>query len=304
MILGGLLFVLGLCVGSFINSFLWRYSNKKTFKGRSICPKCGKKIAWYDNLPVISWFILRGKCRSCKKPISIQYPMVELMTGIIFGIVGVFSNPSSVISSVIDRSLSQKGVSPLAILGQNGLILNFTLLFLILIVVAVLITISVHDHKTKEIPNGFNMFFIIAAFLYLLVSNYSGSGLRFNAQNITYGLMTAAIAFAFFYSFVYFSKETWMGGGDAKFAFGMGLLLGPANTFLAILLGSVIGSIYGLSAIFLSNLKKNHLNSKKTKIVNLSSEIPFGPFLAIGTYVSLLFGTKIIELYVKIILGT
>jgi len=77
-------FIFGLLIGSFINCLAWRLYKEETIFGRSYCPKCLKKIKWYDNIPLLSFFILKGKCRSCSKKISWQYPLVELITGLLF----------------------------------------------------------------------------------------------------------------------------------------------------------------------------------------------------------------------------
>jgi leader peptidase (prepilin peptidase)/N-methyltransferase len=83
--------ILGLALGSFVNALVWRLHEQKKGKkglsilhGRSVCPNCKHKLAWYDLIPVISWFTLKGKCRYCNKPISRQYPMVEIISGIVF----------------------------------------------------------------------------------------------------------------------------------------------------------------------------------------------------------------------------
>jgi prepilin signal peptidase PulO-like enzyme (type II secretory pathway) len=87
-----LLFLLGLCLGSFISALSYRYPRSIPFvKGRSFCPKCKEQIAWYDNIPLLSFLLLRGKCRHCKKKISIRYPITELATGI--GFVQIGLNP-------------------------------------------------------------------------------------------------------------------------------------------------------------------------------------------------------------------
>lgn len=79
------MFVLGLAIGSFLNVVIYRLPRGMGFvKGRSFCPKCKKKINWFDNVPVISFLILKGHCRFCNKPISFQYPLIELLTGILF----------------------------------------------------------------------------------------------------------------------------------------------------------------------------------------------------------------------------
>jgi len=288
------LFFLGLIVGSFLNSFLWRYQEKVTYAGRSMCPCCKRQISWYDNIPVLSWFLLSGKCRYCKKSISIQYPVVEVLTGFSFASVGIFSVPGRFLNSAIQQFTNFQ--QPIAV---QLLVKNFVALVILLFITAVMITISVYDFKTKEIPNGFNLTFVIAAFLYLVIP----SGLF---HSLTYHLLASFVAFVFFYSFVYFSKETWMGGGDAKFAIGMGLLLGPAGTFLAIMIASIVGSIYGLATIAVGKINNNHSKLKQNSkygIGSFSHEIPFGPFLALGTLIVVCFGPQIIDIYVKIVLG-
>src|SRR3989339_1478799 len=79
-----LIFILGLIIGSFLNCLVWRLHVGKTLGGRSQCTRCHKKIFWYDNIPVISFLVLKGRCRHCKKKISWQYPLVELATAILF----------------------------------------------------------------------------------------------------------------------------------------------------------------------------------------------------------------------------
>lgn len=85
------LFIIGLCFGSFLNVLIWRLNNKnvpKFWQGRSICPQCRHSLSWMDNIPLLSFIFLRGKCRYCKKAISWQYPIVELVTAIIFALTG------------------------------------------------------------------------------------------------------------------------------------------------------------------------------------------------------------------------
>lgn len=77
-------FILGLCVGSFLNVLIYRLPKNLGFvKGRSFCPKCKHKLSWFDNIPLLSFLFLKGKCRYCKKPISIRYPLVEVVTGLL-----------------------------------------------------------------------------------------------------------------------------------------------------------------------------------------------------------------------------
>lgn len=298
MIIGGVLFLVGLIVGSFLSSFLWRYQEKVTYGGRSMCPCCEHQINWYDNIPLISWFVLSGKCRYCKSQISVQYPLVELFTGILFALVGVFSAPAKVLDSAILQI-----TNPELEITNQLLFQNILLIVILLFITGTMIAIAVYDYKTKEIPNGFNLAFVLACLFYALITSYF-SGNFVEAFSLL--LTTSFLAFIFFYSFVYFSKETWMGGGDAKFVIGMGLLLGPAGTFLAIMIASIVGSIYGIAGIAFSKLNPENLKLiHKTKHItqSLSHEIPFGPFLALGTFIAICFGPQIIDYYVRIVLG-
>ncbi len=294
MIFEGIIFIFGLCVGSFLNSFLWRYQGKKSFTGRSVCPSCKHQIRWHDNIPLLSWIILRGKCRDCQKPISIQYPLIELLTALLFLLIVVFTPFGQLVSA------SFKGGSSLPLVEIVALMLAF-------LITGVLLIISVYDAKTKEMPNGFNLLYILACLGFLGVSLFAYNGISDPNLLITLSkyLLAAAVSFAIFFALYFFSHETWMGGGDAKFIFGTGLLLGPAGTFLAIFLASVFGSIYGLSAIALKNLLKNKDSKSRwfSKIKNLKSEIPFGPFLALGTYLGFVFGPQLIDIYAKIFLS-
>jgi leader peptidase (prepilin peptidase) / N-methyltransferase len=309
MILGGVLFIIGLVIGSAINSYLWRYQTKTTYKGRSMCPVCKHQINWYDNIPLVSWFLLSGKCRYCKKSISVQYPTVELITGLAFLLIGVFSKAGIYVAHVSGAMFD---------LGQiftpGYFALGLFILTLLLAIASILIMIAVYDYKTKIIPNGFNYAFIALTSLYLVASQVQIANFKFSAfgQGIWPYLLSGAVAFLFFYGLVYFSKETWMGGGDAKMALGIGLLLGPTGTLLAIMTASITGSIYGVGTILSSKVKSKKLKSKSNK--NLSTlnfglstgaghEIPFGPFLALGTYFAMVFGPAIISWYVKIVLG-
>jgi len=315
MLLGIILFILGLCVGSFLNAFLYRYETKQKLTGRSFCPKCRHKIAWYDNIPLASYIILHGKCRHCKKPISLQYPAVELATGILFFAFAVkFENLPHLNNCLVGLSDVRCQLSAVVI-GQLSVIC-------LLLIVSTLVLITIYDLKTKEIPNGFNLVFIVSAGIYLFLSQFSSSGFLLTVNCY---LLSGLAAFLFLYFFVAVSHETWMGGGDAKFAFGMGILLGPWNTLLAILIASWTGAIFGITKLIIQNTKhkkmsslrkqgskeipdqvrndrKSHLSAVNGQL-SKGHEIPFGPFLVLGTIISLLFGSQIIAWYARIFLG-
>src|SRR4030042_6807359 len=125
------IFILGLCVGSFLNVVIFRLKEGRNFiKGRSICPKCKHKLAWHDNIPLLSYILLKGKCRHCGKKISMQYPAVELAAGVLF-----------LIAFIKWRSISN------FLPAQAGqfLISNYGLLLSYFVFTSILIIIFVYD---------------------------------------------------------------------------------------------------------------------------------------------------------------
>jgi len=201
-------FIFGLCIGSFLNCIIYRLETKKSLEGRSFCPKCKKQLVWNDLIPVFSFLSLKGKCRYCQKKISCQYPLIEILTGLVF----------------------------LLIFNQLQFSNLIGLLFLFYIVSS-LIIIFVYDLKHYEIPDKVLIPAIIVALIYCIVFNFSG------ALN---NLLAAFLAFSFFFSIFWFSKGKWMGFGDVKFAILIGLLLGTLNTLLALFLAFFFGAIIGI----------------------------------------------------------
>lgn len=107
IVLSFFIFVLGLIFGSFLNCLIWRLYKGETVLGRSYCPKCKKKIKWFDNIPILSFFILKKKCRFCQNKISWQYPLVEFFTGLLFFLAFYFNfvNDFSVIKLILELLL-------------------------------------------------------------------------------------------------------------------------------------------------------------------------------------------------------
>ena len=268
-------FIFGLIIGSFLNVVICRLeSGEKIINDRSRCPHCRHNLAWRDLIPVLSFIFLKGKCRYCKRPISWQYPMVEIATAIIF--ILIFNFQFSIFN---EFSIS-----------------NFQFLFSLsfyLFVASVFIIIFVYDLKHYIIPDkiiypaiivtlGFNLFnnfqFPISNFQSILNSQFSNF------------LFSAIIAGAFFLSIVIITKGKGMGGGDIKLAFLMGLILGWPLIIVAVFSAFILGSIIGIFLILLGKKK-------------MKSMVPFGPFLVAGTFIALFWGGGIIEYYIAILLN-
>jgi len=249
------IFIFGLAVGSFLNCIIYRLKVDKSFlEGRSYCPKCEHILGWKDLIPIFSFLILKGKCRYCHERISWQYPLVEIATGLLFLL--IFNFQFSIFNF------------------QSLLVTSYWLL-----VACFLIIIFVYDFKHYLIPDKIIYPAITIAFLYNIFYSYF---ILHTSDFIFHTLFAALGAAAFFLLIVLFSKGKWMGIGDVKLAFFMGLFLGFPNILIALFLAFLVGAIIGLGLIALG---------KKT----LKSEVPFGPFLVIGTFIALFWGDKLIK---------
>jgi len=250
------IFLFGLLFGSFLNSVIYRLEIGGSFlKGRSYCPHCKHKLIWQDLIPVLSFLFLKGKCRYCQKPISWQYPLVELATGFIFLLFFLTS------------------------LNLN----NFTYVYL-LIMSCFLIIVFVYDLKHYIIPDKIIYPAILVSGIWYLVSGiFFNLYTKYEMLNTIYSAVGAA---AFFLAIVLISRGKWMGVGDIKLAFLMGLILGWSNILVALFLAFFIGAIIGIGLI---------ATGKKT----LKSEVPFGPFLVAGTFLALFWGQNIINWYLN-----
>lgn len=257
-----LIFIFGLVVGSFLNSIIYRLQTRESFLfERSFCPYCKHKLGWQDLIPLLSFLILRGKCRYCPHKISLQYPLIELATGILF--VSIFN--------------FQFHYTSLFTLPPSAGHFIFNLL-----ITCFLIIIFVYDLKHYIIPDKIIYPAIIIALIFnfqFLISN------QFPIFN--YSILSAILAAAFFLAIVLISRGKWMGAGDIKLAFLIGLFLGWPDVLVALFLAFFIGAIIGVGLI---------ATGKKT----LKSEVPFGPFLVAGTFIALFWGQSVINWYLNL----
>jgi len=262
-----LIFIFGLTIGSFINALEYRIDSELSIlKGRSICPKCKKQLKWYENIPVLSFLFLEGKCGHCKEPISWQYPIVELLTGFSF----------------------VAGFWKLGVLTDTISIFSHLILYFIF---SILILVALHDQKTSYVLSAYVYAAIISVVIYLLVT-YTGV---WEIKNIWLYLLpnlaSALIAASPFAILYIFSKGAWMGAGDIEVAVLLGFLLGWPNFLIALYFAFIVGSLWGIIKVYM------------LKNAKLKSELPFAPFLIAGTFFAFLFAEQLVSLYVKIFLG-
>jgi len=280
-----ILFVLGLAVGSFINVISLRYQSgrrlldKKVIDGRSHCPICFKTLIWYELIPIFSFFLQRGKCRSCGHKISLQYPLVEILSGLIFVLV------------------------PIKILTITKLP-NYQLLIILiwLLVFVFLLLLSIIDLRHSIIPNQINLTLGILGLILLIIKS-AGQWSIVNGQQsflghyaVIFGLreniwinysVAALLGMAIFGVIILLSRGKAMGLGDFKLVAALGLIFGWPDILMVIFLAFIIGAL--VSIVFLIRKKKK-----------MKDAIPFGPFLAIGAALTFFFGYQVIGGYFKL----
>jgi leader peptidase (prepilin peptidase)/N-methyltransferase len=243
-----LAFWLGACLGSFANVLVFRLPKEISIVWPpSACPSCKARIAWYDNIPVLGWVWLRGKCRRCRRPISPRYPAVELFMGA--AAVALWQRWS-------DASPAWAALSALA--------------------ACVLVAVTLIDWDTFLIPDELSLGLLAVG---LAVAPLNPLYWGFPAwQGWLLALRGAAAGFAMCYAVAWageliFGQEA-MGGGDIKLLAAVGAWSGGVGAFDCLMLGSVIGSVYGLGLMLRGRAKR-------------SDPIPFGPFLSAGAVFNL-----------------
>jgi leader peptidase (prepilin peptidase)/N-methyltransferase len=236
---------LGLIVGSFLNVLVLR-RGVMSLHGRSACPSCGKTIWWYDNIPVLSWIMLRGRCRYCGSSISLQYPLVEALTSGLFVAVGLAGFPEYLFS--LHAALMTLGA---------------------LVIVSLLVAITVYDMRHTIIPDEWSYSFGALALCLAFVQ----------APNIWTVISGPVAAIPLFFLWLV-SRGRWMGLGDPKLALGIGWLVGIPLGVIAIFASFIIGSLVLLPLLAYERLVTHKGEvSQASAGLTMKSEVPFGPFL-------------------------
>jgi leader peptidase (prepilin peptidase) / N-methyltransferase len=253
--------IFGALVGSFLNVLVIRWGERLP-TGRSQCPQCKATIRPRDLVPILSWLVLRGRCRDCNARISIQYPLVEAITALVFFSIGAAPLPL----------LMQLFALPLA---------------------STLIAIAIYDFRTTYIPDLWVYIFAILAFLgNIIFSLDKGIVQEFFDPLLSGALVAAPLFFLWFVS-----KGRWMGFGDVKLAVGMGFLLGMLGGIVALGVAFVVGAIVGLSLVGLGkSIAHSPRFAHRFGGLTMKSEVPFGPFLVaatLATWISSMHGISI-----------
>jgi leader peptidase (prepilin peptidase)/N-methyltransferase len=270
-------FAMGACFGSFLNVCIGRWpEGLSVVKPRSRCPKCGHQIKARENIPIVSWLLLRGRCRGCGERISIQYPIVELLVALLW----------------------------LAAFLQFGM--SFTA-FRVAVFATVLLGISITDAKHFLIPDGFTVFGVFFVLLTSLVALYLGQSEPFAGPwDAFIGMCVGAGAI----SIVGWLGEVWlkrpaMGFGDVTLMAVVGAAAGPTRALLTIFIAAVLAPIVLLGVVYPLSARGLADDRGQTELALEASggwrkrELPFGVFLAPAALVALLWGDAIIAWYLR-----
>ena len=284
-----ILFILGLAVGSFLNVVAFRYDPERSLfrtpagRGRSHCAACHAQLRWYELIPLVSFLVQIGRCRSCKARLSFQYPIVELLSGVFFVVV-----PLVVYTHYGVRFMEVGGASAWWYYALSALWIAVFIIFLL---------IAAIDMRLTIIPDEAN---VLLAFLGagIMAVEYVGASLSkpnsfigfyaelFGMQGSVWVnvLMGVVVGAGIFGLLVFLTRGRGMGLGDVKLGAAGGVLLGWPDIALAVALAFVLGALVNLPALF-----------RGTR--SMKDAVPFGPFIVLGMFLTFFFGTTILAGY-------
>ena len=248
-------FLYGIVFGSFLNVCIYRLpAGESIVKVNSHCMSCGKRLHWYELIPLFSWIFLRGRCHGCHSKISVQYPLIEAANGLLF----------------------------VLCLAVKGLTLDMLLCQALM---SALLVLSVIDARTKEIPNGINIFIAVIGLIRVVVTIIPVIKSGGSVLDVVLGpVVVSGVLFLI----LVISGGGAIGGGDVKLMAAAGLFLGLKCTLLALVIGCIAGSIIHVALM---------------KIRHLGRELAMGPYLSLGIATAALWGSEITAWYLHILTG-
>ncbi|USN87556.1 MAG: prepilin peptidase [Candidatus Nomurabacteria bacterium] len=256
-------FIFGVIIGSFLNVVIYRLNTGKSLNGSSHCLSCGAKLRAYELIPLLSYLILKGRCRNCGSVIPVRYFLVEFLTGILF--VGVVMFVSGVFAQL-----------------------------LFWFVMAVLVVVAVYDLYHFIIPDKLVLLLVFASFVYQFYQLILG----LSAIEFAFNLGAALLGSFFLFLLWRLSDGRWIGFGDVKLAFPLGLLVGYAWVFSLIIWSFWVGALVGLSLLVWQRIKTRgqpHLRFLARELT-IKSAVPFAPFLIVGFLIVFFFSLDVISL--------
>lgn len=272
-VIGTLTAALGLIIGSFLNVVAWRVPRGESIVSPpSACPSCGHEIRSRDNVPVLSWLVLRGRCRDCRVTISAHYPVIELLTGVAFVIVAIWSAPA-----IVDA----------VALGQPALVAGTVIqLVAFLYLAALTVVLSDIDIAVHRLPNA------------IVLPAYVVGGVLLTAAALLQGapqwLIVAAIGAVgsfVFYAIPAFIYPAGMGFGDVKLAGVLGMFLGYLGwpqLVIGVAAAFVVGAVAGVIILLIRRSGRG-------------TPIPFGPWMFAGAWIGIFAGEPLASGYLNLV---
>lgn len=256
-------FGFGVIIGSFLNVVIYRFHTGKSLSGHSHCLSCGVGLRWFDLFPVFSYLWLRGRCRSCGCRFSVRYLLVEGLTGLLF------------VLSV-------------------GVVSSLPYLLMLWAIMAIMVVVLVYDIRHFIIPD-----FLTVLLLGLIV--VFTAPLEFTDSNlISYGMdiLAAALGSFFLFSLWFVSSGKWIGFGDVKLAFPLGLLVSAKAVFSMVVCSFWIGAVISLLLVGFSKLQRGKLALRFLPAgLTIKSVVPFAPFLIAGCLLVLFTHINVLNLF-------
>ena len=296
----GAIFALGLCFGSFLNVCIYRLPREKSVvTPRSACPHCGSPIPLYHNIPVLSWLILKGKCRSCKHPISPRYLLVELLMGVLFLACYLHFGPTLAMVKCAVLGFLLCGL--IFTDAETKLLPDAMTLPGLAIGIGLSLLVPVNDLASRIMPG--------------LVSPTMRGEISWRLWSLSDSLLGAAVGASFLYgaAAIYLRARgvEGMGFGDVKLMAMIGAFLGTKLTVLTIFAASLAGSLFGLSTVLAVWMKRQKRIAARgvptmearrrawqsARLALRYYEMPFGVFLGSMALLSFLFGNRLLHWY-------
>jgi len=312
LLFSSLFFIFGLAVGSFLNVVAYRSVHgdpkrpelKKPQRsslekissvlfGHSVCPKCRHQLSALDLVPILSYVILKGRCRTCRKKISLQYPIVEFATGLLFAFTFYHWYQTTSFQFPVTSGQANSGLWSLVSGPWSLAAGNLIYLIYLLFVISVLIVLFTTDIVDNLLPNSIVLPAIAVVIIYKLLLSLFSPPPFFSLSSLLPFLTDFAASFlvaSIFFAIVYLSRERALGGGDVKLVFLISLVVGWPSLLVALWLAFLTG---GAVAVMLILLGKKRFGQT----------VPLGPFLALGALVAMFYGNEIIRWYLSTLAG-
>lgn len=257
-------FLLGISCGSFLITAVFRLYKKKKLRGRSVCDHCGEKLRVRELIPIVSFFIRKGTCASCKERISSLYPLVELCTGALFAFIAYMH-------------LTRGGEHAPSFMVRDWYI-AWVLLFIFL-----------YDALYMEVEDRIVIPAIVTVFVI--------SGV-FDWQTWTTMVWGALVGGGFFLIQYALSKGRWIGGGDILIGIFMGVVLGFPKVLAALFISYVLGALIVCAVVAWAVVKAAFSRERLSE--RISEKVPLGVYLSVGTFISLFWGEQFIHWYIRL----